>query len=144
MNLIRHYVAGIVICVMLFAMFGGIYTGFKGHYGFTETYTGTNSSVNIADKVQQIGAVQAIQTFLDGVFTIINPSSSITDILGGLAVSAFGLLSTIFNLIFFPFQLFGVITGFYYIPHEVIGLIGILVAIYFAFIYLSARMKSDI
>lgn len=143
MNLIRHYVGALVILTLLFSLFGGAYSSFKIHYGFTDTYTGTNGTMNIADRIEGMGIIQSLDTFTEGVFSVLNPSD-VGDIIGGLMATAFGALGLLFGLFMLPVEIIGVISGFYYVPPIVSVAIGTLVLIYLGFIYLSSRARSEL
>jgi len=141
-NMIRHYIGGLIILATLFTIFGGLYNNFYSYYGITDTYVGTSGSESVADRISNMGIIQSLSTFTEGLFTIANPSG-ITDIIGGLMASAFGLLGLIFGTFLLPVEILGVISGFYYIPPAVSVLIGVLSLVYITFIYLSSRARSD-
>lgn len=143
MNLIRHYVGALIMFAMLFSLFGGTYSAFKVHYEFTDTYTGINGTTNIAERIESMGIIQSLETFTDGVFSVLNPSD-VGDIIGGLMATAFGALGLLFGLFLLPVEILGVITGFYYIPPIVSVSLGTLVLVYLGFIYLSARARNEL
>ena len=142
-NLIRHYVAALVIFSMMFTLYGGVYFEMKDHYGFNETYTGINGTESLSERIEGMGIMTSLDTATKGIFSIVNPSG-ITDVIGGLMATAFGTLGLFFGLFTMPIQIIGVITGFYYVPPIVSIGIGLIVLIYIGFIYLSSRARNEI
>lgn len=143
MNLIRHYIGSLVVIALLTSLISMAYADIKDQYGFTETYEGGDGNGNIAERIESMGLVTSINTFTDGVLKLANPNTP-ADIIGGLMSSAIGALGLLFGTFLLPIEIFGVITGFYYIPPPVSIAVGMIVLVYLTFIYLSAKLRGDV
>lgn len=139
----KAYTGGIIIMVMLAVLFTTSYDGVKEYYGFRETYTQdlNGTQMTITEGIAELEVVEAINNFQKGAQSALSLSSAF-DILGGIALTAFGALRFLFGLITLPLEMIGIMTKFYIIPDVLAWGIGAAVITYFFFIFINFKRGS--
>lgn len=145
MKKIRHPVAAFLVFSAIITLCIGMYNGLVDNYGVVsgDTRLVDGEQLDIMQQLQGLNIIGGYDDLVDAVYTIIQPKGVI-DILGGLASAATGVLKVAIGLITFPFEIFVIITGYYYIPPIVPILISMLIVVYMGFILISAYLRGDI
>jgi len=129
------------VIVVLIVNFWG---GFRTSYGIDDEEN-LQDGMTIFEKLQTLNLLQGINNLKSGVEKLTSLGTGDFDILGGLATSAIGVLQTVGGIVTFPFQIFGIITGFYptLVPEIIPTLLGLLVTIGVAVLLISAKLGFD-
>jgi len=132
-----------VIFYVLVIFIVNFWGGFRDSYDVEEE--NLESGMTIFEKLASLNLLQGINNLKAGIEKLTSIGSADFDILGGLATSAIGVLQTIGGIITFPFQIFGIITGFYpgLVPEIIPTLLGLTVTIAIAVLLISARLGFD-
>jgi len=138
---LRHYTAAFVIFALIVTLYGNIFIEVEDAYNLTRT--GDVNGSNVMESIQNINIIQAMDGLTSAIYTIANPTNTF-DLLGAMALAGIGILKTIASIVLLPIEIFGVITGFYYIPPIVVTSLIVLSFVYVGFILLSAWMKERI
>ena len=140
--MIRHGVVALVIFSMLITLWVNIYQEGEESYDLVRNATDENGT-NIIEKMESLNFVEGVNDITTAIYDLAAPTG-IIDILGGLAAAGIGILKSIGGIATAPVEVFGVLTGYYYIPPIIPIMIPIIVMIYVAFLILSAYLNRDI
>lgn len=142
MKFLRHPVAALVIFAVLVSLTVSIYQGMQVKYDVQDNYT--VDGVNIMDRFNNLGIITSMNQTVSSVYELRSPTASPFDILGALASAGVGVLKIIGNLLVLPLQILGIVLDYFHIPPILQAGLGVLIAIYIAFIILSAYLRSEI
>lgn len=135
--------SGLIFYVII-VLVVNFWAGFRTSYSIDDEGN-TQDDMTIFEKLQEVNLISGINNLKSGIEKLTSIGSADFDILGGLATSAIGVLQTVGGIITFPFQIFGIITGFYptLIPDIVPTLLGLVVTIAIAILLISAKLGFD-
>ncbi len=139
---LRNVAISVVIFGVLISLVVFIHNGFQNLYGTSDDYTvgGKNIAVALNDLslIRQLNRTISEPTDLD------IPSGSFFDIVGSLAAAGIGTLKVIASILILPVEIFGIITGFYYIPPVFVSALITIIILIVGFILLSKYIGSDV
>jgi len=138
---LRHFAAGLVIFGIMVSLYSTLYLGVEESYNLTRT--GDVNGTNIMQQLDGLTIVTAMNESASEMYNILNPKNP-TDLLGAMALVGFSIMKIIGSLILLPFQIFGILVQFYFIPTIIVTGILVLIILYVGFILLSAYMKERI
>lgn len=149
MKYLRHFVASFVIFVAFLGVFIAAYQSLEDNYGITKGDIQETDEVdgpgNIVDQLDKLQIRQGVERIESAVFTLRTGSASLADIAGALFAIGLGILQSVGGILIFPYQIVNIIVTFY--STELLGTISgltTLVAVYAAFILLSAYLKHNV
>lgn len=128
----KHIVTSFVIFSVMIALFLGFYNGLQEEYGFVPQALDENGD-SVMEGLANINIISGINNSLTAIYKINPPTGSQFDILGALASAGLGILKIVTGIFSFPFEIIGVITGFYYVPPIFSIGAGLIFIIYMAF-----------
>lgn len=141
---LKGILGSIVIFYVLIILIVNFWGDFRQSYpiGDEENLQGGQT---IFERLEDLNLLQGINSLKSGIEKLTSIGSADFDILGGLATSAIGVLQTIGGVVTFPFQIFGIITGFYptLVPEIVVTLLGLIITIAVAILLISAKLGFD-
>ena len=147
MNMIRHFVAGLVFFAIGITFYISIYNGISSSYGFTDTsgkaIVEGGESLSMIEHLNQLNIVSGINKTTSAIM-LIKPSTTESISLDKLFEAAMGVFTFIFGLLSFPFEIVSIISQFYLLPAALISLISVLTIVYFIFIYFSKNLRGEI
>lgn len=134
--------SGVVFYVIV-VLIVGFWDGFRVSYDLEEEDLMDGKTV--FEKLHELNLIAAINKLKTGIEKLTSIGSADFDILGGLATSAIGVVQTIGGIVTFPFQIFGIITGFYdgIIPPIIPIMLGLIVTVAVAVLLISAKLGFD-
>ena len=127
-----HVMSAFVIFSILISLMLQGYNGVVDVYDITPT--DLQGGQNIMEKLEGINIISGMKDIVLGLQTITNPTSSGSDIVGGLMASGLGWLKIFTGILTFPIQILGIISGFYTIPPIFELGIGLIMTIYISVI----------
>jgi len=141
---IRNAVGAFVIMYALIALVVGGFSGIKEGYDIEEGNLDSEDK-NVFQKLSEMNLLQGTEELgksIERLGKVSNPF----DLVGAIALGAFGTLQVIGGIVTFPIEIFGIITGFYanIIPPVVTRIIGLLGVLTVAFILLSAKLGFEL
>lgn len=139
---ISNIIAAFLIFSMLTALFSQAYSALVTNYNITPTDT-DNDGLTVMEKLSDINVIAGIDDILTGIVEITNPTATIFDILGGLTAAGIGLLRVALGILVFPVEIFGVITGFYYIPPTISLTCALIFVVYVLFVLIRNYTKES-
>lgn len=133
-----------VIFYVLIILIVNFWGDFRESYN-VEDEENLQDGMTIFEKLKTLNLLQGINNLKSGIEKITSIGSADFDILGGLANSAIGVLQTLGGIITFPFQIFGIISGFYpgLVPEIIPTLLGLIVVVTVAILLISAKLGFD-
>lgn len=131
---LSNVVSGYLLMGILTSLFVTVYLDFEEGYNLTRT--GDIDGKNIAEKLNDLDLISAMQQLTEGIYGLVNPAN-IIDIIGGFLSAGIGLFRTIGAVIVSPIDILGIITQFYDIPAVITTGIGVLFSIYVGFAILN-------
>jgi hypothetical protein len=139
MNNLRNYAASFIIMAVLVSLCLTIYSGFETKYAITRD---TGQETNIMEKLSHLNLIQGINRLIQGVqglknANLLNP----LDLLGALASAGIGILQVIGGTATLPFDIFGVLSEYYFIPPIIETFVGSIVVLVIGFMLLQAYIK---
>ena len=139
---LRNLGIAFIVFAALISLSLTINIGFKTLYGIEDNYTIDDK--NIAQSLNDLSIVKRMNQTLTGPTDLKIPTGSFLDVVGSLAAAGIGALKTIASLIALPVEIFGVITGFYFIPPVFISALITIVVLIVGFIIISKYIGSDV
>lgn len=129
------------VLVILIVNFWG---DFRGSYDLSDSEENLQDGRTIFEKLSDMSLIQGLNRLQTGVLKITD-LGGITDVLGGVAISAIGVLQVLGGVITFPIEIFGIITGFYpgLVPAIIPTMLGLIVVITVAVLLISAKLGFD-
>ena len=140
---LKNIATSFVILYVLLILVVGIYNGFDDGYGLNQQ--NLQEGKNIFEKLAEINLISGVNELTVGIQKL-GKISNPADLIGGLAISASGTLSIIGGIVVFPFQIFGIITGFYdfIIPPIIEKLFTMITILTVGFILLKAKIGTNL
>ena len=141
---LKSIMGSIVIFYVLIILIVNFWGDFRDSYSI-EDEDNLQDGLTIFEKLETLNLIQGINNLKSGVEKITSIGGNDFDILGGLALGGIGVLQTIGGVVTFPFQIFGVITGFYptLVPEIIPTLLGLIIVIAIAVLLISAKLGFD-
>lgn len=128
---VRNILIGWVILGILSSLLSGTYANFESAYDLDKSAVDSEGN-NVVDKINQMNLINGSSTLIQGIYEITGSNNPI-DLVGGLISVGIGFIKTITGVITIPVELFGIITGFYFIPpivkYGIIAIFTILIGI---------------
>lgn len=136
---IRNAVGAFIIMYALIILIVNAFSGFNEGYSLEEQ--NTQEGKNVFQKLSEINLIEGMDEMGNSIEKLGKLSNPL-DLVGAIALGAFGTLQVIGGIVTFPLEIFGVISGFYdnIIPPIVTQIIGLLGVLTIGFIILSAKL----
>lgn len=145
MRLIRDGANAIVMFAIIIGLFVGFYTGIADNYNIPQssiTIDGEEINYTIGERLNNLNIIKGLEK-ITGVFKT-EKLGDLVDVLGALATSGLGLLTTLLGIFTFPFEIANIISQHYNVPAILTqGILGMFF-VTIAFIILSAKTRGDL
>lgn len=141
---LKTAVESFLVFAVLVTLITTFWASFRVQYSVIDTNTNAEGQT-IFEKLNTLTILEGINTLTLGIQEVTTIGNG-GDLLGGLALSGAGISQVIGGIVLFPFQITGIITGFYptLIPPIFATLLGVLVVLGIGFILLAAKMGFDL
>jgi len=130
---IDNVMVSFVIFSILVTLCISFYDGLATNYGFTSNDVDDDNKT-IMEALRDINVISGMADIQTNLHKVSAGSSSKADIVGGLLAAGLGFIKVATGLLILPIEIFGVITGFYYLPESVSIGLGLIFAIYLGYI----------
>lgn len=135
-------VQAFLVLAVLISLLGTAWSqGFRQGYDLTDT--DTEDGQTVFEKLEGVNLLTGIDNLRAG-FDKLSGIKAERDLLGGAGLGALGVIQVVAGIVTFPFDLFGIVSGFYVIPPILGDLLGLSVIIAIAFVLIQAKLRTEI